>query len=240
MGSRALSFVAGLQLQKVNLQTMTKRRPARKQLAGLLDLDLEALGVIPRLPLSLHGDGQLRVSKARLTNVALVDGLNNAMKIVTRQPQYNDRMNLNFDLTPTGIEIMHFNLVTAFMAVRGGGVIGFDDSLNLILNGGPLERLQESLGMVGRAFGSVTDRLVRYQVGGTTQAPTIRIRPFGLFTGDPIAEAKANREAEHAQRRQERKDASPPQSTPTPTPTPGSESAPAKNGDPPPSTNDSR
>ena len=98
-------------------------------------------------------------------------------------------------------------LVTALMAVRGGGVIGFDDSLNLILNGGPLERLQESLGMVGRAFGHVTDRIVRYHVTGTTEHPVVRIRPFGLFTGDPMAEAKADREAQRKQRQQERDEA---------------------------------
>ena len=226
MGTRALSFVAGLQLQKINLQTMTKKRPPAKQLIGLLDLDIEALGVLPRLPLSLHGDGQLRINDARLTNVALVNGLNNAMKVVTRQPQHNDRANVIFDLTPTGVEITHFNLTTSLMAVRGGGVVGFDDSLNLILNGGPLERLQESLGMVGRALGNVTDRLVRYHVTGTTQSPRVAIRPFGLFTGDPMAEAKADREAQRAERKKQREEAAKQNGAATP----DAESTPGTNG----------
>ncbi|MEE2680937.1 MAG: hypothetical protein VX641_01040, partial [Planctomycetota bacterium] len=207
LGRRSLSYVAGLQLQNVSLQAMTSKRPSGRQLIGLLDLDVESLGVLTRLPQSLRGDGQLQIRKGRLTSVALVNGLSSAMRVVTRQPRNNDRMNMMFDLTPTGLEITRFNLVTSMMAVRGGGVVGFDDSLNLILNGGPLERLQESLGQLGRAFGQLTDRLVRYHVTGTTQSPSVHIRPFGLFTGDPMAEAKADRDAQRAERRRKKEEA---------------------------------
>ena len=174
--------------------------------------------MVTRWPRTLHGDGQLQVGDARLTNVALVSGLNNAMNLVTRQPRHTDRMNAIFDLTPTGVEIGHLNLVTGIMAVRGAGVIGFDDSLNLILNGGPLERLQESLGLLGHALGRVTDRLVRYQVTGTTQKPVIHVRPFGFFTGDPMAEAKAQREQQRAERQEERRQRAEEAGTPAPDP----------------------
>ncbi|MAJ47817.1 MAG: hypothetical protein CBC35_11215 [Planctomycetes bacterium TMED75] len=204
LSRRAFSIVAGLQLKELDLQILTRKRKPSNQLIGLLTLDSEAVGVVTRWPKTLTGDGQLQIEHGRLTNLTLVNSLNNAMKLVTRRPQHNDRVNAQFDLTPTGVEISHLNLVTGLLAVRGVGVVGFDESLNLILNGGPLERLQESLGMVGRAFGRVTDRIVRYQVTGSTEDPIIRVRPFGFFTGDPMAEAKAQREADRARYQAER------------------------------------
>lgn len=204
LGRRAFSIVAGLQLKELNLKTLTQKRKPSEQLIGLLTLDTEAVGLVTRWPKTLAGDGQLQIRNGRLTNLALVNGLSNAMKVVTRRPQHNDRVDAQFELTPTGVEISHLNLVTGLLAVRGVGVVGFDESLNLILNGGPLERLQESLGMVGRAFGRVTDRIVRYQVTGSTKNPIIRVRPFGFFTGDPMVEARTQREEDRARYRTER------------------------------------
>lgn len=219
--NRAFSIISGLQLKDLDLATLTRNRPARNRLVGKLTLDVEAVGNVARWPKTLRGDGELQVRDARLTGLGLVSGLSSAMRVVTLQRQHQDRMVANFDLTPTGVELSHFNLVTSTMAVRGAGVIGFDGSLNLILNGGPLERIQESLGAVGHALGRVTDRLVRYQVQGTTEDPVVHVRPFGLFTGDPMAEAKAarqrDREAREARKEQAAQDA-PTTGTPDPAP----------------------
>ena len=205
LSRRAFSIVAGLQLKGLNLQTLTRKRKPSNQLIGSLTLDTEAVGVVTRWPKTLAGDGQLQIQNARLTNLALVNGLSNAMKVVTQRPQHHDRVNALFNLTPTGVELSHLNLITGLLAVRGVGVVGFDESLNLILNGGPLERLQESLGMLGHALGRVTDRIVRYQVTGSTENPIIHVRPFGFFTGDPMAEAKAQREEDRARYQAERR-----------------------------------
>ena len=205
--NRAFSIISGIQLKDIDLETLTQRRPERKRLLGKLTLDVEAVGRVTEWPKTLHGDGELQVRDARLTGVGLVSGLASAMKLVTRQPRHQDRLDAIFDLTPTGVEISRLNLVTSTMAVRGAGVVGFDDSLNLILNGGPLERIQESLGAVGHALGRVTDRVIRYQVQGTTERPVVHVRPFGLFTGDPMAEAKAARQRDREARRQAKQQA---------------------------------
>ena len=48
-----------------------------------------------------------------------------------------------------------------------------------------MERLQESIGALGRALGSLTDRIVRYQVTGAIGDPSVRVRPFGITVQDP-------------------------------------------------------
>ena len=73
------------------------------------------------------------------------------------------------------------------MSFRARGTIGFDDTLYLIMNGGPLERMQDSMGAIGRAFGRLTERLVRYEVSGPIGSPSMSVRPLGLFTRDPLA-----------------------------------------------------
>ena len=95
-------------------------------------------------------------------------------------------MDIEFSLEPDAIYLEEVNLTAGLMAFRARGTIGFDDTIYLILNGGPLERMQQSMGAVGRLFGNFTDRLVRYEVSGPIGSPSVAVRPLGLFTRDPL------------------------------------------------------
>jgi hypothetical protein len=65
--------------------------------------------------------------------------------------------------------------ISTVMAARGKGRVGLDKSLDLLLNGGPLEKVQSMLGSVGAMLGKVTDSLTHYRVTGTVGHPVISI-----------------------------------------------------------------
>ena len=186
LGNKAYGISCGLQLDKIQLQRLTSRRAPRDQLLGSLDLDVEASGIVTRWPETLRGDGELKVRNGRLASIPVISAVGRAMDTLLLQGRHNDRMDIEFTLEPDAIYLESVNLVAGVMAFRARGTIGFDDTIYLIMNGGPLERMQHSMGAVGRLFGNFTDRLVRYEVSGPLGAPSVRVRPLGLFTRDPL------------------------------------------------------
>ena len=70
------------------------------------------------------------------------------------------------------------------------GWIGFDGTMELRFNAGPLERLQESTGVIGQIFGAVTDTLLDYIASGTLSDPKIRIAPLGIGMDQPASPAE--------------------------------------------------
>ena len=186
LGNKAYGISCGLQLDEIQLQRLTSRRAPRDQLLGSLDLDVEASGIVTRWPETLRGDGELKVRNGRLASIPVISAVGRAMDILLLQGRHNDQMDIEFTLEPDGIYLESVNLVAGVMAFRARGSIGFDDTIYLIMNGGPLERMQHSMGALGRLFGNVTDRLVRYEVSGPLGSPSVRVRPLGLFTRDPL------------------------------------------------------
>ena len=186
LGNKAYGISCGLQLDKIQLQRLTSRRAPRDQLLGSLDLDVEAAGIVTSWPDTLRGDGELKIRDGRLASIPVISAVGRAMDTLLLRGRNNDRMDIAFSLEPYGIFLESANLTAGVMAFRATGSIGFDDELYLILNGGPLERMQESMGAFGRLFGRLTDRLVRYEVSGPIGSPSVRVRPLGLFTRDPL------------------------------------------------------
>ena len=186
LGNKAYGISCGLQLDKIQLQRLTSRRAPRDQLLGLLDLDVEASGIVTRWPETLRGDGELKVRDGRLASIPVISAIGRAMDTLLLQGRHNDRLDIGFSLEPDGIYLETVNLIAGVMAFRARGSIEFDNTIYLLMNGGPLERLQHSMGAVGRLFGNFTDRLVRYEVSGPLGSPSVRVRPLGLFTRDPL------------------------------------------------------
>ncbi|MBB47791.1 MAG: hypothetical protein CMJ33_04470 [Phycisphaerae bacterium] len=187
LGNKAYGISCGLQLDKIQLQQLTSRRAPKDQLIGQLDLDVEAAGIVTRWPETLRGDGEVTVRNGRIASIPVISAVGRAMDTILLRGSNNDRMDIDFSLEPEGIFLEKANLVAGIMSFRARGTIGFDDSIYLIMNGGPLERMQDSMGAIGRAFGGLTDRLVRYEVSGPIGSPSVAVRPLGLFTRDPLA-----------------------------------------------------
>lgn len=196
LGNKAYGISCGLQLDKIQLQRLTSRRAPRDQLLGSLDLDVEASGIVTRWPETLRGDGELKVRDGRLASIPVISAIGRTMDTLLLQGRHNDRMDIEFSLEPDGIYLERANLIAGIMGFRARGSIGFDDQLYLILNGGPLERLQDSMGAFGRLFGNLTDRLIRYEVSGPIGSPSVRVRPLGLFTRDPLRRPPAPQPSE--------------------------------------------
>ena len=187
IGNQAFSIACGLQLEDVYLQELLTKASANERLTGTLNLDVEASGIVSEWPRTLQGDGAIDITEGQLASIPIISALGRAIGAVLLQPEHNDQFSSDFELRPDGVVLEQFSLISGLMAARGRGVIRFNNTLEMIVNGGPMERIQKSLGALGRALGNLTDRIVRYRVTGSLESPSVRIRPLGINTRDPTA-----------------------------------------------------
>jgi hypothetical protein len=59
--------------------------------------------------------------------------------------------------------------------LRGHGDIYLDSRLDLVVEGGPVQKLENELGEVGDVLGEITETLIRARVTGTVGKPKIGI-----------------------------------------------------------------
>jgi hypothetical protein len=94
--------------------------------------------------------------------------------------QGSDRATVVFDLCGAGARCDQMTYVGALFAARGRGTVSFAQALDLVVNAGPLEKMQTVIGgRVGRVFGRVTDALANYRVTGTVQQPRMAVELVG-------------------------------------------------------------
>jgi hypothetical protein len=94
--------------------------------------------------------------------------------------QQEDRVSMRFQLRPDHLAISEFDLTSMVVAARGEGRIYYDQRLDLLINAGPLERMQSLFGRIGELVGQVTDVLVTYHVTGILSDPHFTPRPLGM------------------------------------------------------------
>ncbi len=150
-------------------------------IAGILTANARARTTLSSPRASLVGEGEAAVSNGRLV---MLPGLTQLSDLISgvgiNAATANHRGTAEFTLGPDGVTITRSEVVTNTLAARATGTIGFDHSLNLRVNAGPLEKLQSVLGKVGDLLGSITDRLVKYTIKGTIENPQVSIAPFGF------------------------------------------------------------
>ncbi|MCC7389968.1 MAG: hypothetical protein IT431_14500 [Phycisphaerales bacterium] len=133
---------------------------------------------------SLSGEGEVHLREGRLLVLPGLMQLASVMRVATEmragQDAFNHEADASFTLGPAGVEVTASEVHTEFLAARGTGTVGFDGSLDLAVNGGPLEKVQSLLGGLGDAIGAVTDRLVKYRVRGTVAEPRVTVDPLGV------------------------------------------------------------
>lgn len=171
------------QLQLRELVRASSDRESNPRIAGLLTSSGSMTANLAEIPESIAGSGALELREGRLVYIPVINELAKAMDLlgqVVGTPRFQDQADIEFNLTGTGIEITRLNITTPAAGARGKGTIGYDTSLNLSVNAGPLERVQSALGGVGEIFGAVTDRLVTYRIRGTTREPRISVAPLGI------------------------------------------------------------
>lgn len=129
----------------------------------------------------LSGAGQIDVRDGRLVNVPILSDLVKVMQVTgLTGNMLRDSFSSPFTITPTGIRLENFDFRTPAVAARGTGTIGFDGTLDMSVNGGPLESIQNKLGPIGGILGKITDQFVTYRVRGTTEEPKVSVQPLGI------------------------------------------------------------
>jgi hypothetical protein len=59
--------------------------------------------------------------------------------------------------------------------LRGHGDVSFDSRLDLAVDGGPVQKVENELGAVGDVLGEITETLLRARVTGTLGEPKVGI-----------------------------------------------------------------
>ncbi|MBC23705.1 MAG: hypothetical protein CMJ32_07295 [Phycisphaerae bacterium] len=173
----------------------------RSSLAGLADAQCEITGDTTGLPESIAGTGHLSIEDGNFSGTKLVEELDDSIKSEVTAPRGHDSAEIAFHFDHQRIDIDSFYLTSGFLGAHGHGAMWFDGVIDLRLNAGPLERVQHSLGAVGRLLRSVTDRIVTYRVSGKLNDPSLSILPLGVGGGwNPNRTAHDRRTARQADR----------------------------------------
>lgn len=151
------------------------------RLAGLLRGNGHATANLRSARDTIAGRGEIDVRDGRLV---LLPGFGQLMALALGDTPDDGRLNhtgsAEFTISPTGLTITESEVITSTLAARGKGTVGFGGELDLRVNAGPLEKIQSLLGPIGSLLGSVTDRLVKYTIRGTTADPAVGVAPLGL------------------------------------------------------------
>lgn len=143
---------------------------------GLIDAALDD-------PLAtISGSGELHVRDGRLMVLPGIAELLHEFGLseISGSSELNHRADAAFELTPTGVLVTNSEIVAGVIAGQATGTLGYDGSLNMLVNAGPLKRLQNALGAVGNILGKITDQLVKYRLSGTLDTPTVTVVPLGV------------------------------------------------------------
>lgn len=171
--------VDGVRLEKLIVPDGDSSRPPRYAgrivgfgaFKGLLgDPEQEAAGSI-----------DISIDQGRLIELPAVGALVKAVRgMIPLLGPANDTATYTGTFTTDGFRLDHGEIVSGAVLIRGSGLHRYDGGLDMLMNAGPLERIQGELGVVGEVFGAVTDRLVKYHLTGTLSDPKVTLRPLGL------------------------------------------------------------
>ncbi len=131
---------------------------------------------------TLRGEGTVDVTKGRFGQISMLARL---LRFIgdgkpVEETALSSELHGEFSIRGAALDFTSLSMTTPVVSVRGQGVLHFDGRMDFLLNGGPLERVQEMLGGFGRIFGVVTDQFVKYRVRGTLSEPEIAVAPLGV------------------------------------------------------------
>jgi hypothetical protein len=178
-------------MENINLQDLLRLKPADQppKFAGILHGEGRVSVDAAAPKETVDGWGTLALREGRLVNFPLVTGFMNIFNVVQNlsgKPggKYTDTADIEFDLDPKEVEIEKVNIVTQFAVVRGAsnpvGTITYEGIMDLRVNAGPLEKMQQMLGVIGKVIGAVTDQIASYRVHGDIGKPKITPQLLGI------------------------------------------------------------
>jgi hypothetical protein len=174
-----------LRIENMQLEALLRAtQEGAPKYAGRIRTNLDATMDVSNPLETVNGSGRIEVDQGRFVDLPVIGGLVRTVQNVGfNTGQRKDRLETDLAFHPGEVRLSNLSMVSSTVAARGNGKIGYDGSLNLLLNAGPMEKVQEKLGQIGDIFGKLTDTLVKYQVTGTVAEPKIKVKPLGLGTG---------------------------------------------------------
>lgn len=138
---------------------------------------------------SRWGTGTAEISNGNLVQIPVISKiyqgvLRSASRVLGRKGgDVSQSLRLVFSLEEDRIQFSEITYVGSVLAARGRGELNFNRELDLRLNGGPVERLQELMGgNLGAFWGRLTDSVATYRVTGRLSEPRVRLELApGLF-----------------------------------------------------------
>jgi hypothetical protein len=127
------------------------------------------------------GKGKLTLRDGRIDTIPVVGGIITTLNKVVGEAigggsrSLTDRADVSFAFTGDRIQIDQITGSAGALALRGDGTVGFDGQMDLRLNAGPMERLQNALGDIGRLWASASDALAGYRITGFVGDPHVSV-----------------------------------------------------------------
>lgn len=183
---------AAWKVERIDLQRLLRARPTDRppRIAGILESEGTVSSRAASPLESISGGGVVTIQKGRLVSIPIVTDTLSALQVLDRltgRGDFTDQAALEFEFRPEHIFVKNLDIVTQLAAVRGRrdnvGTIGYDGTLDLTVNAGPLERIQGMLGGVGRALGAITDQIGSYRIRGEIGDPKVTVQPLGIGSG---------------------------------------------------------
>jgi hypothetical protein len=172
----------------LNLQDLLKADGGGdgSDIAGIVNADIRVTSSIDELRRVARGNsdglrwgtGYVQVSQGRLVRFPVIEQLMYATRTLTSmftgKGQNRDSFETQFLLIDNVVDVTTMVYRGDGVGMRGKGRIGMNGEVSLVVNAGPMERIQATLGAVGDFWGEFTDRLMGYSVRGTLKEPVVR------------------------------------------------------------------
>lgn len=155
-------------------------------LRGQLDLLVrDAGGPLTDIERQASGEGTLSISQAKLHRIKVVDRIKGMFGKVgigngDTQKTGKDTINIDFELAGDHFNLANIDIHSTWYALTGNGTLDFDGMVDLVFTGGPLKKIENSMGGLGAILSPVNDRLARYFVTGTVEDPEVKVSVLGV------------------------------------------------------------
>ena len=148
--------------------------------SGLLDFSGTLRGPLAAIDRRAGGHGRLSLRKARLARLPTLSTIDEAIDpaaeaAMKKERRGHDVLSLGFSLEGDRARIEKLRVNSRWYGLRGHGDVGFDAKLDLAVDGGPVQRLENELGAVGDVLGEITETLIRARVTGRLGEPDVDI-----------------------------------------------------------------
>lgn len=152
----------------------------RPAFSGLLDFSGTLRGPFAEIGRRARGSGRLSLRKARLARLPVLSTIDEALDrtaeaVMKREHRGHDVLSLGFSFDGDHAHIEKLRMNSRWYGLRGHGDLYFDSRLDLALDGGPVQRVENELGALGDVMGEITETLLRARITGTLAQPRVGI-----------------------------------------------------------------